>query len=950
MKKEKVLLSLLTIPFLFGFASCNVGNNEGSDEKSVKLTLPTNVTKYVLDDKDYSKEDIKVTDTIRVLYRRNDNNEEYSNYEGWRIWAWDTAEGGTGWWYEFTKYNEFGVICDIPVSEVAANGASISRIGIVITTCNSKTASWGDATKDYSKDIDNDLFGDIEANNAGGIQHLYHLSKKTSLFYTKDSVFMSTLSSARLIDEKTIKVFFNPNRKDFEAYKKRFNVLIDGESYQDFSIENINKKVMGNTISFQLDIKLKKAIHLSEKVTIKYRFASDFIDERNVMLNSYYDSESFQNNFNYSGDDLGVTFGGNVDLPNSTTFKVWSPVSKKMVLNIYNSGDYEKDLTAETYDMILGEKGVWSYTFNENLHGKYYTYTVTNSAGENEVVDPYAKSCGMNGRRGMVVNFHQLNKTIEGWEEDTRPYYGDNATDASIYEIHVRDMTINPNSGVSSSNRGRFLGLTEKGTTFTKGTTTVSTGLDHLEELGITHVQIQPMYDYASIDEKTLDTSMGEDNYNWGYDPLNYNCLEGSYSCDPSNGFTRIKEAKQMIMALHKAGINITMDVVYNHTSSLGGSNFAKIMPDYYHRTKASGTAYNGSGCGNEMASERFMVNKFMRESCEFWIDEYHMSGFRFDLMGLIDNQTMIDIYQETTALYDKALVYGEPWCGGTSKLVSGTDPNKLTSQQTVQSSLAAPYFAGEGIKVGAFNDGIRNGIRGDNAPGMGWVTGLPMNVSTIKSGVMGMFNSNQNTIEPEQVLNYTSCHDNYTLYDQLVQRLSKSTNLDYAYTQADTVVFTSQGIPFIQEGEDFMRTKAFEDTDEKGQTITRYSGNSYNVGDLINNMDYELKADKVQIYNFFKSLIKFRKITPQLRLSSRLEINNAMDADSVTTDNNGLLTYRYKTNQGEIYVINTIYPINISFGGNYKLLFSNYDSFNVGSTYSSLMLQNNCSVVLLKQ
>ena len=229
----------------------------------------------------------------------------------------------------------------------------------------------------------------------------------------------------------------------------------------------------------------------------------------------------------------------------------------------------------------------------------------------------------------MIVNFDQINEELLTWNADECPEYG-NAVDASIYEIHVRDMTINPNSGVSENNRGKFLGLAEEGTTYKKNDLTVTTGLDHLAELGITHVQIQPYYDYSSVDETTMDNTMGDDNYNWGYDPLNYNCLEGSYSTNPVDGAVRIKEFKKMVMALHNKGINIIMDVVYNHTSALEGSNFEKLVPYYYHRTKVSGVAYNGSGCGNEMASDRVMVNKFVRDSIKFWTSEYHLGGYRF--------------------------------------------------------------------------------------------------------------------------------------------------------------------------------------------------------------------------------------------------------------------------------------------------------------------------------
>ena len=289
-------------------------------------------------------------------------------------------------------------------------------------------------------------------------------------------------------------------------------------------------------------------------------------------------------------------------------------------------------------------------------------------------------------------------------------------------------------------------------------------------------MQLQPIYDYSSVDETRSGNEMSRDNYNWGYDPLNYNVLEGSYSTDPYDGYNRILEFKKMVMAMHEAGISINMDVVYNHTSSSENSNLNLLVPYYYYRTKANGAFYNGSGCGNELASERYMVNKFFRESCRFWIEEYHLSGFRFDLMGLIDNQTMIDIYNDCQDLDPHIMIYGEPWTGGSSKLKAGISESALTEQTTVQESLAQDFFCGRGVLVGAFNDVIRNAIRGGNNPGKGYVQGSSSDASLIAMCLAGKFSDGTvktQAIDPGQVLNYVSCHDNYTLYDQLAQTMN---------------------------------------------------------------------------------------------------------------------------------------------------------------------------------
>jgi len=910
------------------------GNDEGEDEIVEDLPMPTSVTQYELDDTDYDSLEEEPTKLIRIYYHRNDGNDTYSNYFPWRIWAWD-AGGGNGWWREFTKYDAFGVICDIPISEIAANGVSMDKLGAVITTCSSTTATWSGT---YSKDPEADILGEISPVNPGGIQRLYVKTGIATFYPTQEAVFMSSLSYARIDDNKTIRTVFSTQKSDFKLYKSRFAVSLNNEEVTDYSIQNFSISKSGGSYQASADLVFDKEFPLASEVTVSYRISSDNICKVSGIITSLYDTQDFINNYTYDGDDLGATFD-NKENPTKTTFKVWSPFSSSMTLNIYNSGDYRTNEAPRKIDMTLGGKGVWSATVNEDLDGKYYTYTVKNSAGTNEVTDPYAKSAGLNGKRGMVVNFTKLNEQITGWNEDVRPDFG-NQVDASVYEIHVRDMTINPNSGVDEELRGKFAGLAQKGTTYTKGDVTVTTGLNHLAELGITHVQIQPYYDFSSVDESTLDVTMGKDNYNWGYDPQNYNALEGSYSTNPTDGYSRIKEFKEMVMALHEEDINIIMDVVYNHTSSFTDSNFEKLVPNYYHRTKKSGVPYNGSGCGNEMASERYMVNKFMRESCEFWIDEYHLGGFRFDLMGLMDNQVMIDIYQDCSALYDKILIYGEPWTGGSSKLKGGNNSSNLTEQQTIQSSLNQSYFAGSKVYVGAFSDGFRNSARGDNSPSKGYVTGIVGNANGLLPGIKGLFNNNDTNVDPQQVINYVSCHDNYTLYDQ-IKVSNGDDNLKQRYSQAEALVFLSQGVPFMQEGEDFLRSKYDEETDT-------YIHNSYNYGDLVNNMDYELKLDNIDMFDYFKNLIAFRKSCDLLRLPSREAINSAFKSLNAK---NGVITYEISDGDETIYVIHTNTKTSVSVEGDWEVAFTNDSvNFEIGSVLNgSINLIANTSLVLRK-
>lgn len=920
--KKKRLLTLALIPLMLISTACNgVDPEYGPDEKTVSLVPPTNVyNKYAAPDVTHETSPLAETTKVRMHYRRNDDSDNNRQvYDPWNIWAWDISNGGNGDAYDFTNYDDYGVYVDLDLS-VIGGGKKVTSLGFIVRTDN------------WSKDPDGDRSIEINEQSPGGIQDVYVKSRDTTIFTTANNALKSTIDCAIMESFTDISVYFKPLTKEFKTYPKRFSIEINGEEYKDFTMGEYSSS--GKKVS----LKLKDSLDITDEIKISYKFDSEWTNEVPLMITSYFDSKEFKNTYSYSGNDLGATFD-NEDNPTKTTFKLWAPTTKTVTLKVYNSGNYETDSTPlHTVEMTKGEKGIFSTTINENLDGKYYTYTVVNSKGTNEVVDPYAKSAGVNGRRGMIVNFKKLNSEITGWANDVRPDYGDAAVDGSIYEAHIRDMTINPNSGVSENNRGRFLGLAEKNTSYTENGQTVTTGLANIKELGVSHVQIQPFYDYSSIDETKPVTEMSETNYNWGYDPLNYNVLEGSYSTDPYNGYTRIKEFKQMVMAMHDEGININMDVVYNHTSSTENSNFNLIVPYYYYRTYSSGAFYNGSGCGNEMASDRYMVNKFVRESCKFWIDEYHLSGFRFDLMGLLDNQTMIDVYNDCKALYSDIMVYGEPWTGGTSKLKDGNDANKLTSQKTVQSSLAQSYFSGNNVLVGAFNDVIRNAIKGDNNPSRGFVQGLYANGTTILQGIQGMFSNSTNetkNINPNQVINYVSCHDNYTLEDQLRITLEKE-DVTNPYTQAESIVFLAQGIPFMQEGEEFRRSKYNE---EEGT----YEHNSYNTGDFDNNMDYSLKIKYSNVYSKFKELVKLRKDNAEFRLSTRQQITDSMKNISAKS---GVITYEI----GDLVVIHCSHVSGgtVALNANYEMIYSNIRT-EYENHSSSIYVGANESVVLRK-
>ena len=891
---------------------------EGPDDVPIQLEPAGNVVSaYTKDEVDHSAMPEADTKTVRLHYRRNDDaGNDRACYAPWNVWAWDMTNGGNGAAYPFTGYDDYGVYADLDLA-VISEGQGLDKLGFIIRT------------DDWSKDPDGDRSIDILPKTPDGIQNVYVRTTESTVFDTQENACKSIVNYAMLQDSKTIGVYFKPLANDFKSYQPRFYVTRNGQPYTDFTMEAYDPSLQRAFLT------LKDDIDLCDVVTVSYRFDPTWTNQVELMMTNYFDTDEFNERYAYDGEDLGVTFDDEKN-PKATTFKVWAPTSTKLVLNLYKTGDYmtEKEPYA-VHEMERGDKGVYAITLNEDLDGVYYTYTVTNSKGTNEVADPYAKSAGINGRRGMAVNFTRLNADIQGWAEDKRPFEG-NGVDAVIYEAHVRDMTISETSGVTEAYRGKFLGLAESGTTHTEDGITVSTGLDHVRELGITHIQLQPFYDYSSVDETKSGNTVSKENYNWGYDPQNYNVLEGSYSTDPHDGFNRIKEFKKMVLAMHEAGISINMDVVYNHTASSENSNFNLLVPYYYYRTKANGAFYNGSGCGNEVASERYMVNKFIRESCRFWIGEYHLSGFRFDLMGLIDNQTMIDVYNDCKALDPHIMVYGEPWTGGASKLKAGTSDTKLTSQTTVQASLAQDFFCGNGVLVGAFNDVIRNAVRGGNSPGKGFVQGSTADASMVAMCVEGRFSKETvktQDIDPNQVLNYVSCHDNYTLYDQLIQTAPDS-RMPAAYTQADAIVFLSEGVPFIQEGEEFMRSKLDPDTG-------KYEGNSYNVGDHINVMDYYLKIKNLDVCRKTAEMIRFRAEHPEFRLATRKEIKEQFVL--LPSDKN-VIAYQI----GDLLVYHALGAAKVELDGTYRIVFSNVRN-EYETVTGSFNTMSNESVVLEK-
>jgi|LGOV01.1.fsa_nt_gb pullulanase len=525
--------------------------------------------------------------------------------------------------------------------------------------------------------------------------------------------------------------------------------------------------------------------------------------------------------------DLGANYN-----KEETIFKLWAPYAK----------DVKLILCDDIFDMVRIEKGIWSIKIEEDLHAKFYNYYISlNGIDYEEVVDPYARSLSVNGVKGAIIDFTRTNP--DNWN-NYKPSF-QNFTDAIIYELNIRDISIDDNSGIK--NKGKYLGLSEI-ETYTKDG--LKSGLSHIKELGITHIQLMPIYDFATVDETK------EDDYNWGYDPLNFNSLEGSYSTDPYDPTTRIYELKKMIQTIHNEGLRVIMDVVYNHVYDIDNTNFEKIFPGYYFRKNDKNEFYDGSGCGNEIASERKMVRKFIIDSIVFWVKEYNLDGFRFDLMGLLDIETMNMIRIELDKIDPSIIMIGEGWEMG--------EALKFKDKACLWNAKYLP-------RIGQFNDDFRDGIRGHNFDGksIGYIGGdFSKKISVLRGIVGGIEYSKKikhlEDISPNQIVNYVEVHDNHTLYDKLKLSVDGNKSIKKRHLLGSAISILSQGITFIHSGQEIMKTKSFEH-------------NSYNMGDEINKFDWDRKKEKLDVFHYIKGIIEIKKEHPSFRMKNCSEIKNKM-------------------------------------------------------------------------
>lgn len=749
--------------------------------------------------------------TLKFHYKRDDG-----DYSDMSVWAWEVEpKAGDGSSYDLVDNgDEYGAEADVVIPN------TITKCGFIIRK------------NDWSlKDTDGDRFvetGDI----VSGTIDVYcttgkeEFDMKEGADIVKGTKFLSAVADSRT--EISYELTAEGTSDDFS---------LTGPDGKDVPIKEVKADGKKGVITLSEDLD-----YLAD-FTLKCKNTS-----MPVTMPDYYSSDEFEQQYTYTGDDLGATYESS-----QTAFRVWAPTAEKVEVNIYDEGNGGDP--SQSVEMTSSDNGTWTASVEGDLNKKYYTYNAYFKDGtvNKDIVDPYARTVGVNGERGEILDLKSTDP--EGWDSDKRQTK-DRITDNIIYETHVRDFSIAEDNGIE--NKGKYLAFTEKNTKDSNG---IPTGVSHLKDLGVTAVHIMPSYDYGSVDETKLDTAQ----YNWGYDPVNYNSPEGSYSTDPYHGEVRVNEYKQMVEGLHSEGLGAIMDVVYNHTYNTDYC-YNKLVPGYFYRPDS-----NASGCGNDVASERAMVRKFIVDSVSYWAEEYHLDGFRFDLMGIIDVDTMNAVKEALNKIDPKIIVYGEGW----------TMDSKVTKSVALddqKSAAATPEIA-------FFSDMIRDGIKGSvfDAADKGYVNG-PDNESI--KGVQDVLHGVKYSLvwskAPSQTINYASCHDNLTLWDKI--RSSNPDDSEKTNIRRDklafAIVMTAEGTPFMSEGDEFLRTKTLEDG--------TFDANSYSSPDSVNELDYSRIKSYNGVYEYYKGMIALRKSLPALSIADadeskeRLEVIKDGSKDSV--------------------------------------------------------------------
>ncbi|EEM47648.1 Pullulanase, type I [Bacillus thuringiensis serovar pakistani str. T13001] len=748
--------------------------------------------------------------------------EKLGNKKDWNLWLWGENANGTS--YEFTGEDTFGKYAKIKID------GDYNRVGFIVRT-NEWEKDGGDRWIENIKD------GRAEVWIFSGDEKVYNSKPSSDL-----SIQKATIDSFHEITVTT-NVPFNIRDKKIE---------IEGIKIKNITPYDINSG----------DITNKVKIITEQKIDLKqtYKVKIENLADTNTEIGKVIRSEEFDNLFYYGGNDLG-----NIYTPQYTKFRVWAPTASEAKLVTYKKWS---DKIGTEINMQQGEKGTWTAELKGNQKGLFYTYKVKIGDKWTEAVDPYVRATSVNGDKGAVVDLEETNP--KKWKANKKPKLK-NPEDAIIYELHVRDLSIQPESGIKQ--KGKYLGVTEKGT---KGPEGVKTGLDHIKDLGVTHVQFLPIFDYASVNEENLN----EPQYNWGYDPKNFNVPEGSYSTNPYEPTVRITELKQMVQTLHDNNLRVVMDVVYNHMYNAAESNFHKLVPGYYYRYNEDGTFANGTGVGNDTASERKMMRKFMIDSVTYWAKEYNLDGFRFDLMGIHDYETMNEIRKAINQIDSSIILHGEGW-----------DLNTPLAAELKANQKNAEKMKG----IAHFNDNIRDGLKGSvfEEKENGFINGKENMEDRIKKGITAGidYDTNSSTYQdPEQVLTYVEAHDNHTLWDKL--ELTNPGDSEEVRKQmhklSSSILLTSQGIPFLHAGQEFMRTKYGDH-------------NSYKSPDSINQMDWPRRATFNNEVDYMKGLIELRKKYSAFRMTSAEQIKthvSFIDAPKNT------VTYTIEGNKHEYFTV----------------------------------------------
>lgn len=725
-----------------------------------------------------------------------------ADYTGWNLWLW--PKGGNGAAYQFSGTDAFGVSGTFTVPGTA----KVEEIGIIV-----RLNEW------LAKDVTDDRF--ITKFESDGSAEIWLIQGDPTIYYTKPNIEPSIMS-ARVDDVRSIAVMLNRPLTP-TAGASGFTISGPGSPV----VQSVASKD-GSKSSIRLMLTLGADLALDGTYTLAH---PDF-GSRTMVLGDVLASKAFSDRFTYTGNDLGNTYA-----PTRTSFRLWAPTAAAAKLLVYPTPDKSKPTEVE---MTASASGTWVASLDGDRNGTIYNYAVLVGGGWQEAVDPYVRATTINGLRGVVVDLAKTNPAT--WTSE-RPAFSGNPTDAVFYELHVRDLSMDAASGVPAAHKGRFLALTDHGTRTPDGKT--STGIDAIKALGVTHVQLLPVYDFKTVDETR------SDEFNWGYDPLNYNVPEGSYSTDAADPVTRIRELKQTIQSLHGDGLRVVMDVVYNHVFDAGASSFEQLVPGYFFRMNADGTYGNATGVGNEVASERSMARKFILDSVQYWTREYHLDGFRFDLMGVLDVTTMQQVRSALDAIDPSILVIGEGWNMG----------NLLPSNQR-----AGQMNADRLPRIGQFNDGIRDGIKGSvfNATEGGYAQGVTARIGAVQSGIVGNvpyasgIGGTWGDIQPGQSVNYVEAHDNLTLYDKLVKSMPKAGAAERSrvFRLASSIALLAQGSPVMQAGQEFMRSKNGDE-------------NSYKSPDNVNSLKWSLRQQNMSTVQYFTGLIALRKAHPAFRMSS---------------------------------------------------------------------------------